>query len=329
MKLLLGLAGFILASCPVMAQTGNQSSTPATPAASQPAVAYVPTPEEKELIQLSQEWMDAALRRKDEKRLRELMAPEYTLQIWDASRAPQPLEAWLHTLKNRLDKIEFEFSGLNVRVFGDVAVVYSRFWWKGTMDGKAFVDSGFLADVWVKKGGKWQVVARRSAPQQQIQDVLKPVAFSALGADSGSQVEQNKIVVRRLAEALQQGDLRTLNDLGDPKALEHTSKGTREHGPPFSDLKDACPMCVVLSPRQLTIEFMIAEGDLVAVRATARGTQSGPLGDIPASGKEITVSYNNVYRIRGGRIVELWVGMDRLSMMEQLGMKLCPQDAPK
>ncbi len=117
--------------------------------------------------------MDAALRRKDEKRLRELMAAEFTLQIWDASRAPQPLALWLDTLKNRLNKIEFKYSGLNARVFGDVAVVYSRFWWKGTLDGKPFTDSGFLADVWVKRNGKWQVVARRSTPQQQIQDVLE------------------------------------------------------------------------------------------------------------------------------------------------------------
>jgi ketosteroid isomerase-like protein len=173
MKLLVSLAVLVLASGPAMAQENNRQSTPSTPAASQPKFDYNPSPEERELIHLSQEWMDAALHRKDEKRLRELMAPEYSLQIWDASRAPQPLEAWLHTLKNRLEKIEFEYSGLNARVFGDVAVVYSRFWWKGTLDGKPFTDSGFLADVWVKRNGRWQVVARRSAPQQQIQKVLE------------------------------------------------------------------------------------------------------------------------------------------------------------
>src|SRR6266542_3365815 len=125
-------------------------------------ICYNPSPEERELIHLSEEWMDAALRRKDEKRLRELMAAEFTLQIWDASRAPQPLALWPDTLKNRLNKLEFKYSGLNARVFGDVAVVYSRFWWKGTLDDKPFTDSGFLADVWVKRNGRWQVVARRS-----------------------------------------------------------------------------------------------------------------------------------------------------------------------
>lgn len=144
-------------------QAGN------TPAASQPISAYEPTAEETELIRLSQEWMDAAFVHRDEGRLRQLMAADFTLQIWDASRTPQSLEVWLDALKNRLDQIRFGYSALSARVFGDVAVVYSRFWWTGTMDGQAFVDSGFMADVWLNRQGQWQVVARRSAPQQQIQ----------------------------------------------------------------------------------------------------------------------------------------------------------------
>jgi ketosteroid isomerase-like protein len=153
-----------------MTQTPNEPSTPSTPAASQSISDYTPTPEEGELIRLSQEWMDVALSSKDEKRLREIMSSDFTLQIWDASRAPQPLEAWLDMLKHRLGHIQFEYSGLNARVYGDVAIVYSRFWWRGTMDGKPFTDSGLMADVWVKKHDKWQVLARRSAPQQQIQE---------------------------------------------------------------------------------------------------------------------------------------------------------------
>lgn len=154
-----------------MAQKPDEPTTSATPAASQPKFDYKPSPEESELIRLSQEWMDAAFPHKDEKRLRETMSSDFTLQIWDASRAPQPLEAWLDMLKHRLHQIQLEYFGLNARVFGDVASVYSRFWWTGTMDGKLFTDPGFLADVWVKKQDKRQVLARRSAPQQQIHEI--------------------------------------------------------------------------------------------------------------------------------------------------------------
>ena len=143
------------------------SPTPQTPAAIQPKVAYVPTPEEAELILLSHEWMHVALE-KNEPELRKLMALEFTLQIWDASRAPQVLESWLHMLLHRLNDLEFEYTSISARVFGEVAIVYSAFRWSGTMDANAFSDTGFMADFWSKKSGSWQVVARRSAPQQQI-----------------------------------------------------------------------------------------------------------------------------------------------------------------
>ena len=162
----------MLSILPAMAQDSGKGKFPDTPAVSQPKFDYKPTPAETELIHLSHHWMDVALKEKDEKRLREIMAPEFTLQIWDASHAPQTLEGWLDTLKNRLNEIDFKYSGINARIFGDVAVVYSRFWWKGAFDGKPFSDSGFLADVWVKRNGKWQVIARRSAPYQQIQEAL-------------------------------------------------------------------------------------------------------------------------------------------------------------
>jgi ketosteroid isomerase-like protein len=145
--------------------------SPRTPAAGQPHSTYRPTADEEAVIRLSQEWMQIALVEKDERRLRDLMAPEFTLQIWDASRAAQDLDAWMSTLLHRLAAIEFKYTSLSARVFGDVGVVYSAFWWQGTMDGQPFKDSGFIADVWSRESGTWRVVARRSAPQQQIQQL--------------------------------------------------------------------------------------------------------------------------------------------------------------
>ena len=49
------------------------------------------------------------------------------------------------------------------------------------MNGKPFTDGGLMADVWGKKLGQWQVLARRSAPQQQISDDPK-------GAQAGTGV---------------------------------------------------------------------------------------------------------------------------------------------
>jgi hypothetical protein len=115
--------------------------------------------------------MHVALVEKDERRLRSLMAPEFTLQIWDASLAAQDLDTWMHTLLQRLAAVELKYTSLSARVFGDIGIVYSAFWWKGTMDGQPFTDAGFMADVWSRLSGSWQVVARRSAPQQQVRQL--------------------------------------------------------------------------------------------------------------------------------------------------------------
>ena len=147
---------------------------PRTPAAAQPPATYQPTPDEAELIRLSQEWMKIAVVEKDERRLRRLMAPEFTLQIWDASQAALDLDSWMHVLLHRLADVELKYTSLSAQVFGSMGVVYSTFCWKGTMDGQPFADSGLMADIWSRESGPWRVVARRSAPQQQVQRLQTP-----------------------------------------------------------------------------------------------------------------------------------------------------------
>ena len=165
-----------------MSPNSQMAAALVTPAAAQPVMEYSPSLEEAELLQLSHEWMDVALNVKDERRLREIMAPEFTLQIWDGSRAPQSLDTWMHTTLRRLEKIVFTYAGLNARVFGDAAIVYSRFSWSGILDGQTFTDRGFIADFWERRTGRWQVVSRRSAPLQQIRELteapLPPAGFA-------------------------------------------------------------------------------------------------------------------------------------------------------
>ena len=151
--------------------TQHTGAPPHTPAASQPAQTYAPTPDEAELIRLSNEWMHAALVDKNEARLRQIMSADYTWQVWDASRVAQGLDEWMNALFHRLKDVEFEYTSHTARVIGDMGFVYSAFRWKGSLDGHAFSDAGFMADVWSRKIGAWQVVARRSAGQQQMQQL--------------------------------------------------------------------------------------------------------------------------------------------------------------
>lgn len=70
----------------------------------------------------------------------------------------------------------------------------------------------------------------------------------------------------------------------------------------------------------VTLNDLVAEGDLVAVRFTARGVHQGAFMGLPATGKSITMTGIEIFRIEDGRIAELWGEADLLGLMQQLGI---------
>jgi len=74
-------------------------------------------------------------------------------------------------------------------------------------------------------------------------------------------------------------------------------------------------------PDTMTIESIIAEGDEVAVRVSARGTNRGPIGGvIPPTGREFVAGQTHGFRVADGKLAEHWAVRDDLSAMLQLGV---------
>jgi steroid delta-isomerase-like uncharacterized protein len=69
-----------------------------------------------------------------------------------------------------------------------------------------------------------------------------------------------------------------------------------------------------------SIEDMVAEGDRVALRSVARGTNTGEFMGTPATGKSIAVPWQSIYRFQDGKVVEMWDAWDVLAVMGQLGL---------
>jgi steroid delta-isomerase-like uncharacterized protein len=69
----------------------------------------------------------------------------------------------------------------------------------------------------------------------------------------------------------------------------------------------------------ITVDDQIAEGDVVATRWTGRGTNTGELIGMPATGRQITVDGMTYSRIVDGKAREAWITWDTLAMMQQLG----------
>ena len=115
------------------------------------------TGDEQALIQLQNDWMDA-WRRADNGRLEEILAPEFTLT--SAGRPDrQPRRGWGCSPASEQS---FAYSGFRIDVFGDAAVVRSRIL-IATVGDQRWDGTFALTDVWIRRAGRWQVVARHSS----------------------------------------------------------------------------------------------------------------------------------------------------------------------
>jgi steroid delta-isomerase-like uncharacterized protein len=68
------------------------------------------------------------------------------------------------------------------------------------------------------------------------------------------------------------------------------------------------------------LDQLVAEGDVVVERFTARGTHQGELMGVPPTGRTIELQGINVFRIEGDKIVERWGRLDQLGLARQLGL---------
>lgn len=112
---------------------------------------------------------------------------------------------------------------------------------------------------------------------------------------------------------------------GDTDALDRLlAPGYVRHGhseQSLDDLKAGITACRDGIPDLRTaIDDCVAEGDRLAVRWHSSGTHTGPLLEVPPTGREITVSGATFSRVEDGLIVEEWVTWDPRQMLHALGV---------
>lgn len=87
------------------------------------------------------------------------------------------------------------------------------------------------------------------------------------------------------------------------------------------ELKQHIAVFEAAFPRyELIADDLVAEGDRVALRGTVKGHHTGELMGIPPTGKTVSLPVLLIYRLANGKIAEHWMGVDRLALLEQLGV---------
>jgi hypothetical protein len=152
MKFLISLCCATFVAATVGAQQTSSPAAVQTPAAGTP---------EANLISLTNQWTSAIFA-KDRSKLETLMAPDFKLQGWDGSWQVERPE-WLENTFQSYDIVEYRHSDIVPHVYGDVAAITSKWYWRGKRgrnERKPFEEHGYVLDVWRRANEHWQVVSR-------------------------------------------------------------------------------------------------------------------------------------------------------------------------
>ena len=155
--------------------------------------------------------------------------------------------------------------------------------------------------------------------------VVSSLLVAGCGADSSLKEveERNMAVVRGAHAALARGDFEAFKSVIGPGYVRHCQAmppGQQElHGTDefFAFLEE---FMIAVPEYEDSLSQMIAGGDRVAYVSTMTGVQTGPMGDLPATGREFALVNIIIQRLEDGKIVETWVSWDNVAFLSQLGL---------
>lgn len=124
-----------------------------------------------------------------------------------------------------------------------------------------------------------------------------------------------------IEEGFNKGNMNALDDCFAPGYLEHQF----DLPPTLEGFKGSIAyLRNTFADFSLTIEDIVAEGDMVWARMTGRGTQSQAFMGRPSTGKSFVITVVDICRFEGDKIVEHWGVPDRFHLIAQLGLLPAP-----
>jgi predicted ester cyclase len=130
---------------------------------------------------------------------------------------------------------------------------------------------------------------------------------------------RNKVVIHALMEASDRGDLAAVEAMYHPEYIDHHPSALRSGATArealcqvFAQIRAAFP------DTRHTLHDLVAEGDKVAARLTARGTHTGPLWGHAPTGRTVEQTNIAIYRLVDGQIIERW-SYEVTGILDQIG----------
>jgi steroid delta-isomerase-like uncharacterized protein len=132
--------------------------------------------------------------------------------------------------------------------------------------------------------------------------------------------EKNKAIIRRFFDAWNNRQPDAFDDIIAPDVVRHCEAMPGVEVRSLEQVKEFLRQDTTVFPDSAqTISLLVAEGNLVAAWTMYEGTQQGPMGPFPPSGRKAQFNFGAVFRIEGGKIAEWWVTWDNMTILRALG----------
>lgn len=133
--------------------------------------------------------------------------------------------------------------------------------------------------------------------------------------------EDLKALLHRITEEIwNQGRIEMIDELISEGLIDNITMPGVESSGRERYLASVVQMRTAFPDYHESVEFAVAEGDIVVSFAHITGMQTGELYGMPPSGRRIDVRAIGALRFQDGRAVERWGIGDNLLMMQQLGL---------
>jgi len=114
------------------------------------------------LAQLQRDWMQAVQER-DIDRLDEIVGDGFRFTAIHLAPEPMTREQWMGAAREGYTIVSFAYETMDIDLFGDTAVVHSRYSQVASYQHVSLSNVFRLTDVWSRDTGRWRVVARHSS----------------------------------------------------------------------------------------------------------------------------------------------------------------------
>jgi steroid delta-isomerase-like uncharacterized protein len=145
-----------------------------------------------------------------------------------------------------------------------------------------------------------------------------------------SNVETNRAIVDRIfTEVLNGGDFTVSDALVADDALFYTHARPAPFVGPAGFREYIGGVRAGIPDTRVVVHETVAEGDTVIAHWTLHGTHTGTLLGLPPTGSTVALEALELVHLRDGKLTEIRLSMDGMSIMRQLGVIPAGEGVPK